>query len=533
MAGTIVGIVALPLAVAFAIASGVPPERGLYTAVIAGFLVSALGGSRVQIGGPTGAFVVVIYGIVQQYGIDGLMIATILAGLMLIAMGLFKLGSIIRFIPYPVVVGFTTGIALIIFSSQIPEFLGLRLVSPPADFIEKWIVILSNVGSLDWHSFAIASGSVLITLYWGRITSKIPGPFVAIILCSLAAAWFGWPVETIGSRFGGIPSALPMPHIPHVQWGEIKLLIQPAVTIALLAGIEALLSAVVADGMIGGKHRSNMELVAQGTANLVTPFFGGIPSTGAIARTATNVKNGGRTPVAGIFHALVVLAIMILCGKWAAHIPLCGLAGVMVVVAYNMSEWRSFRALARGRRSDAAVLLVTFGLTVLIDLTFALQVGIFIAGILFLRSMTSSATVTAITTSMTEEPDLEDLSSFAMSPIPDGVSVYEITGPLYFGAAYKFREALSVIDKPPKAIILRMRSVSVVDSTGVRALDDVFTMFRKKGVTVIISGLQGEVKATLQRSGLLERVGEVNVLPTFDDALLRARQILIQSSRKN
>ena len=533
MAGAIVGIVALPLAIAFGIASGVSPERGLYTAVIAGFLISALGGSRVQIGGPTGAFVVIIYGIVLQYGVDGLMIATMLAGLMLITMGLFRLGSVIKFIPYPVVVGFTTGIALIIFSSQVSELLGLRLIAPPSDFIEKWLVMIRSLASTDWHSVIIAVGVIVITLFWGKITTKIPGPFVAIVLSSLAVTQLGWPIETIGSRFGDIAHSLPTPHMPHIQWSQVKLLIQPAVTIALLAGIEGLLSAVVADGMIGGKHRSNMELVGQGVANLVTPLFGGIPSTGAIARTATNVRNGGRTPVAGIFHAAVVLVIMLLFGKWVARIPLAGLAGVMVVVAYNMSEWRSFRALARGRRSDAAVLLVTFGLTVLIDLTFALQVGILIAGILFLRSVTSASAVTAITESMAEEPDFEDLSSFAMSPIPEGVSVYEITGPLYFGAAFKFREALSVVDKQPKVVILRMRNVSVVDSTGERALDDVFRMFSKKGTHFVLSGLQNQARATLERSGFLGKVGAGNIVPTFDDALLRARELLQSSSRKS
>jgi SulP family sulfate permease len=532
MAGSIVGIVALPLAIAFAIASGVTPERGLYTAIIAGFIISVLGGSRVQIGGPTGAFVVIIYGIVQQYGVDGLLIATMMAGIMLIAMGLFRLGSVIKFIPYPVVVGFTTGIAVIIFSSQMADLLGLKIHALPADFIEKWIVIGSHLGATDLYSLALALGVIFITVFWGKVTTKIPGPFVAIVLSSVAVVWLQLPVETIGTRFGEIPSSLPLPHLPHIQWGMIKQLIQPAITIALLAGIEALLSAVVADGMISGKHRSNMELVAQGTANLFSPLFGGIPATGAIARTATNIKNGGRTPIAGIFHSVILLAIMLLFGKWAVHIPMAGLAGIMVVVAYNMSEWHSFRALAHGRRSDAAVLLVTFGLTVIIDLTFALQVGILIAGILFLRSMTSSANVTAITKSMDEDGDMDDLSSFAMSPIPDGVKVYEISGPMFFGAAYKFKEALAVVDKPPRVIIIRMRNVPVIDATGERALEDVFAMFRKRGTEFVISGLQAQARTTLTVAGLIDKIGEDNIQPTFDDALLRARALLQKPAHK-
>jgi SulP family sulfate permease len=532
MAGSIVGIVALPLAIAFAIASGVTPERGLYTAIIAGFIISVLGGSRVQIGGPTGAFVVIIYGIVQQYGVDGLLIATMMAGIMLIAMGLFRLGSVIKFIPYPVVVGFTTGIAVIIFSSQMADLLGLKIHALPADFIEKWIVIGSHLGATDLYSLALALGVIFITVFWGKVTTKIPGPFVAIVLSSVAVVWLQLPVETIGTRFGEIPSSLPLPHLPHIQWGMIKQLIQPAITIALLAGIEALLSAVVADGMISGKHRSNMELVAQGTANFFSPLFGGIPATGAIARTATNIKNGGRTPIAGIFHSVILLAIMLLFGKWAVHIPMAGLAGIMVVVAYNMSEWHSFRALAHGRRSDAAVLLVTFGLTVIIDLTFALQVGILIAGILFLRSMTSSANVTAITKSMDEDGDMDDLSSFAMSPIPDGVKVYEISGPMFFGAAYKFKEALAVVDKPPRVIIIRMRNVPVIDATGERALEDVFAMFRKRGTEFVISGLQAQARTTLTVAGLIDKIGEDNIQPTFDDALLRARALLQKPAHK-
>jgi len=532
MAGTIVGIVALPLAIAFAIASGVSPERGLFTAVIGGLVISLLGGSRVQIGGPTGAFVVIVYGIVQQYGIDGLAAATLIAGVLLIIMGLARFGSVIKYIPHPVIVGFTAGIAVIIFSSQMNDFFGLRIETMPADFIEKWIVIIRNLGNADLHNVAIAVGVILVTMLWPRVSTKLPGPLVAIVLSGVAVVAFNLPVETIGSHFGSIPNMLPVPSLPHVDWQTIKQVIQPAITIAILAGIEALLSAVVADGMIGGKHRSNMELVAQGAANLLTPVFGGIPATGAIARTATNVKNGGRTPVAGIVHALVLLMLMVFFAKWAVHIPLCGLAGIMLVVAYNMSEWRTFRSQVRGRRSDAAVLLTTFGLTVIIDLTVALEVGLVVAAVLFIRNISGTSSVTSVTNGFNDDTDLDDLDSFITAPIPDGVKVFQISGPMFFGAAYKFKESLAVVDKPPKVIVVRMRYVPFIDATGLHALEDVFGTFKKQGTAFVLSGVQPDTLEAMRKSGLLAKIGKGNIAPTFDDALLRAREIMAKESRR-
>ncbi len=527
MAGTIVAIVALPLAIAFAIASGVSPEKGLYTAIVAGFLISALGGSRVQIGGPTGAFVVIIYGIIQQYGIDGLMAATLIAGVILVVMGLLKFGSVIKFIPHPVVVGFTTGIAVIIFSSQMNELLGLGIRDLPADFIEKWIVIFRHIGDARLTDFALGLGVILVIVLWPRVNRRIPGPFIALLAASAAVPLLNLPVETIGARFGEIPHSLPSPSWPAVNWVTIKDLIQPGLTIALLAGIESLLSAVVADGMISGKHRSNMELVAQGVANIASPIFGGIPATGAIARTATNIKNGGRTPVAGIVHAVVLLAIMLIFGKWAGLIPMAALAGIMIIVAYHMSEWRTFLAQIKGSKSDAAVLLSTFLLTVVLDLTIALQVGLVIASIAFLRSMSYSSNVKAISQNWDDSADgMDDIANFSLSPIPDGVRVFEINGPMFFGAAYKFKESLTIIDKPPKAVIVRMRQVPVIDSSGLRTIEDVFSSFKKHGTAFLMSGVQPRVSDALEGSGLMDKIGKENILPTYDDALLRSREIL-------
>ncbi|HYK55864.1 MAG TPA: SulP family inorganic anion transporter, partial [Flavisolibacter sp.] len=387
IAGIIVGIVALPLAIAFAIASGVSPEKGLYTAIIAGFIISAFGGSRVQIGGPTGAFIVIVYGIVQQYGVNGLIIATFLAGIMLMLMGFARFGSVIKFIPYPLIVGFTTGIAVIIFSSQMKDFFGLDMGAVPADFIGKWQAYFHHFSTISWYAVAIGLGTILIIAFFSKITHVVPGSLVAILVATVAVQLFHLPVETIGSRFGSIPSSLPLPSVPHLDWAVIKASIQPAFTIAILGGIESLLSAVVADGMIGGNHKSNMELVAQGGANMASALFGGIPATGAIARTATNIKNGGRTPVAGIVHAVSLLIIMLLVGKWATLIPMSCLAGVLVIVAYNMSEYETFMAIAKGSRSDATVLLTTFFLTVLFDLTIAIEIGMVLAAFLFMRKM--------------------------------------------------------------------------------------------------------------------------------------------------
>jgi sulfate permease, SulP family len=526
MAGVIVGIVALPLAIAFAIASGVSPEKGLYTAVIAGFIISVMGGSRVQIGGPTGAFIVIVYGIVQQYGLNGLIIATFIAGIMLIIMGFARLGTVIKFIPHPLIIGFTSGIALIIFSSQIKDFFGLKMGAVPADFINKWQSYAQYIDSINWYAFILAAVTVAIVLLWPKVTHKIPGSLIAIIGTTVIVHFFHLPVETIGSRFGSIPSSLPSPVIPHIDFATIKSLIQPAFTIALLGGIESLLSAVVADGMIGSNHKSNMELVAQGTANIFSSIFGGIPATGAIARTATNIKNGGRTPVAGITHALVLLLIMLFVGKWASLIPMATLAGILVTVAYNMSEWESFRSVLKGPRSDVAVLLTTFFLTVLIDLTIAIEIGMVLAVFLFMRKMIQFSDVNILTS---QEKDSSKSNSAPVGDytIPKQVEVFEITGPLFFGAAYKFKDAIRFIEKPPKVLIIRMRHVPIIDATGLRTLEEVYKESKHRGTKLILSEVQStQVMQELQDARLLFAIGKANVTTGFEEALKRCNAIL-------
>ncbi|HQJ46799.1 MAG TPA: SulP family inorganic anion transporter, partial [Ignavibacteriaceae bacterium] len=454
-AGTIVGIVALPLAIAFGIASGVTPEKGLITAIIAGFIISFLGGSRVQIGGPTGAFIVIVYGIVHQYGVNGLIIATLMAGVILVIMGFARFGSIIKFIPYPVIVGFTSGIALLIFSTQIKDFFGLQIDQIPSEFFDKWVGYFFGFSTINFYAFGIASLTLATILLFPKITHKIPGSIVALIVTTAIAYFFNLPVETIGSKFGELPSALPQPVFPQIDFAAIRELIQPATTIAILAAIESLLSAVVADGMIGGKHRSNMELIAQGVANIITPLFGGIPATGAIARTATNIKNGGRTPIAGIVHSLVLLLITLFFGHLARLIPLATLAAILVTVAYNMSEWRSFIAIFKSPKSDLIVLLTTFGLTVVFDLTIAIQVGMILAVILFMRSMALVTNVGIITRELKDDDELFDANAIASKKVPKNVEVFEINGPFFFGAVSKFRDAIRIIETPPKVLIIR------------------------------------------------------------------------------
>lgn len=525
MAGLIVGIVALPLAIAFAIASGVSPEKGLFTAVIAGFIISAFGGSKVQIGGPTGAFIVIVYGIVQQYGVNGLIIATFIAGIILILMGLARLGSVIRFIPFPLITGFTSGIALIIFSSQIKDFLGLNMGIVPADFLDKWKMFALNIQSVNIYAAGMAVGTVLIIQWWPRITHKIPGSLIALLATAAATQWFHLPVDTIGSRFGSIPSSLPTPVIPDLDFNTIKNLIQPAFTIALLGGIESLLSAVVADGMIGSTHKSNIELVAQGTANIFSSLFGGIPATGAIARTATNIKNGGRTPIAGITHAITLLLIMLFFGHWATLIPMATLAGILVVVAYNMSEWKNFAAVLRGPRSDVAVLLTTFLLTVLVDLTVAIEIGMILAAFLFMRKMIKSSEVS--TFSLDREDSLPDTDSIRNYEIPKEAEVFEISGPLFFGAAYKFKDALKFIEKTPKVLIIRLRKVPIIDATGIRTLEDVYKQSKQRGTKLILSEVHSEqVMKELKDARLLFSIGKANVTDTFEKALTRCNQVL-------
>ena len=527
VAGIIVGIVALPLAIAFAIASGVSPEKGLYTAIIAGFIISAFGGSRVQIGGPTGAFIVIVYGIVQQYGVNGLIIATFLAGIMLMLMGFARFGSVIKFIPYPLIVGFTTGIAVIIFSSQMKDFFGLDMGAVPADFIGKWQAYFHHFSTISWYAVAIGLGTILIITFFSKITHVVPGSLVAILVATVAVQLFHLPVETIGSRFGSIPSSLPLPSVPHLDWAVIKASIQPAFTIAILGGIESLLSAVVADGMIGGNHKSNMELVAQGGANMASALFGGIPATGAIARTATNIKNGGRTPVAGIVHAIALLIIMLLVGKWATLIPMSCLAGVLVIVAYNMSEYETFMAIAKGSRSDATVLLTTFLLTVLFDLTIAIEIGMVLAAFLFMRQMIQVSSMSPFFKEGRGNGD--DDKSINRYKIPAGVEVFELSGPLFFGAAYKFKDAIRVIEKKPKVLIVRMRNVPVIDATGIHTIKDVLRMCRNDKMQLIISGIQPQVLEEFRKSRLLFQIGKRYVTDDFDLALQRAREVVAHS----
>ena len=527
-AGVIVGVVALPLAIAFAIASGVTPERGLYTAIIAGFIISALGGSRVQIGGPTGAFVVIVYGIVQKYGIDGLIVATIMAGVMLVVLGAVRLGSVIKFIPHPVVIGFTSGIAVIIFSSEAKDFLGLRMGAVPAEFLAKWGAIGRNIGSFNVYAIGISLATLAFIVLWPRVTHRIPGSFIALIVSTLAVQLLHLPVETIGSRFGALSAGLPHPVFPHLSFALVTLLVGPAFTIAMLGAVESLLSAVVADGMIGSRHRSNMELVAQGVANIVTPLFGGIPATGAIARTATNVKNGGRTPVAGIVHALTLLLITLFFGRWAALIPLATLAAILVVVAYNMSEWRSFVAELKAPKSDVAVLLATFLLTVLVDLTVAIEVGMVASAFLFMRRMAEVTNVSVVTRELQDRDDPygKDPNSVGRRTVPAGVSVFEVNGPFFFGAAETFRDTMGRIAGNPKVLIIRMRNVPAIDSTGLHTLKDVAKRSAKDGTLVLLSDVHTQPLLALGRSGLLEVIGEENVFGNLDDALNRARERL-------
>ena len=528
LAGIIVGIVALPLAIAFGIASGVSPQQGLYTAVIAGFLISVLGGSRVQIGGPTGAFIVIVYGIVQKHGINGLIIATFMAGIILIIMGLARLGLAIKFIPHPLIIGFTTGIALIIFSSQMKDFFGLNMGSVPSDFLSKWIKYGQNVNAINWYAFALSAGTCLLCFLWPKISRVIPGSLIAIILATIVVQFFDLPVETVSTRFGNINSSFPHPSVPHVDLETVQNLVQPAFTIALLGAIESLLSAVVADGMIGGNHRSNMELVAQGTANIFSSIFGGIPATGAIARTATNIRNGGRTPIAGIVHSLTLLCIIIFVGRLAALIPMAALAGILVYVAYNMSEWESFLSIAKGPKSDLAVLLTTFLLTVFVDLTVAIEIGMLMAAFMFIRRMIVHSEVAIMSEELAENenPDTE----YPVQPnpaIPKSVEVFEIKGPLFFGAAYKFKDAMKFIEKTPRVLIIRMSHVPIIDATGIKTIRDVYAETRRRGTKLILSEVKSDqVLKELKNARLLFAIGKANVTATFPDAIKRSLMVL-------
>ena len=513
IAGLIVGVVALPLALAFGIASGVTPVEGLYSAVIGGFVISLLGGSRVQIGGPTGAFVVIVYGIIQMYGRDALAVCTIMAGVILIAMGLFRMGNLIKWIPYPVTTGFTSGIAVVIFSSEIKDLLGLRMGAVPPQFVEKWGAYLRALPTADAATIGLAAGTLAILILFPLVTKKVPAPFVGLVAATAAAWALHLPVETIGSRFGVLPPGLPRPHLPAMDLKTTLGLVRPATVVALLAAIESLLSAVVADGMIGGRHRSSMELVAQGAANVLAPIFGGIPVTGAIARTATNVKSGGRTPVAGMTHAVVLMCVLLFAGPLVGRVPLCALAAILVIVCYNMSEWRNFLFLMKAPRSDVAVLLATFGLTVLVDLTVAVEVGMVMAAFLFMRRMADMTTVGAALDDASNE-EAGAVKEAENKGVPRGVEVYRVSGPLFFGAADKLAEVLAQIQDPPKAFVLRLGAVPVMDASGMHALREVQARCRRSGTLVLLCGLRPQPMAVLKKAEVLD---EFDAWTTEDD----------------
>ncbi|MBP1663253.1 MAG: sulfate transporter [Bacteroidetes bacterium] len=530
MAGIIVGIVALPLAIAFGIASGVTPEKGLYTAIIAGFIVSLLGGSRVQIGGPTGAFIVIVYGVVQQYGITGLAIATMIAGLMLIAMGVMKLGTIIKFIPYPVVVGFTSGIALTIFATQIKDLFGLQIEKVPADFIHKWVVYAQNITSINWWATLIGVLSIVIIAITPKFSKKIPGSLIAIILMTIVVYVlkhsFGVQgIETIGDRFS-INAALPQASKFSIDFDTVRTLLPVAFTIAMLGAIESLLSATVADGVIGSRHNSNTELIAQGVANVITPIFGGIPATGAIARTMTNINNGGRTPVAGIIHAFVLLLILLFLGNLTKHIPMACLAGVLVIVAYNMSEWRTFKSLLRNTKSDVSVLLATFFLTVIFDLTIAIEIGLLLAVVLFIHRISETSTISVLESEVEAADYVEGAVDTDKLLIPKGVEVYEIEGPFFFGLANKFEEIMKQMSDKPKVRIIRMRKVPFIDSTGVHNLENLIKMCKKDKTQVLLSGVNDNVRKVLLQVEFEKKIGNENICSNINEALERATKLI-------
>ena len=531
MAGIIVGIVALPLAIAFGIASGVTPEKGIITAIVAGLVISLFGGSEVQIGGPTGAFIIIIYGIIQKYGFEGLTIATLMAGFFLVLFGLLRLGTIIKYIPYPIVVGFTSGIAVTIFTTQIKDLFGLTLPSNPSDFIEKWGVYLQNFNTIDPWCALIGVASVVVIAVTPRFSKKIPGSLIAIILMTIVALLLKnfagvLSIETIGDRFS-ISNELPAAQVPDMNWETIKSLVSPAITIAILGAIESLLSATVADGVIGDHHDSNTELVAQGLANIASPLFGGIPATGAIARTMTNINNGGKTPVAGIIHAVVLLLIFLFLMPLAKYIPMACLAGVLVVVSYGMCGWRSFLELMKNPKSDVTVLLITFFLTIIFDLTIAIEVGLIIACLLFMKRMSETTDVKAIT----EEIDLNQDAEFSTGNldhliIPQGVEVYEINGPYFFGAGNKFEEIMASFGDRPKVRIIRMRKVPFVDSTGIHNLTNLCEMSKKEGIQIVLSGVREKVNGQLEHAGFYHLIGEENICSHINLALKRANEII-------
>ena len=539
MAGVIVGIVALPLAIAFGIASGVTPEKGIITAIVAGLFISLFGGSKVQIGGPTGAFIIIVYGIIQQYGLQGLTVATLMAGVFLVLLGVLRLGTIIKYIPYPIVVGFTSGIAVTIFTTQVKDLLGMHMDKVPADFVEKWAAYIYNIGNIDPWSAAVGIVSVILIASWPILArlfhlsplKALPGSLVAIIAMTVAALLlkeYGGvtTIETIGDRFS-INSTLPDAVVPQLTLETVKGLVGPAVTIAVLGAIESLLSATVADGVIGDHHNSNTELIGQGIANIVSPLFGGIPATGAIARTMTNINNGGRTPVAGIIHAVVLLLIFLFLMPLAQYIPMACLAGVLVVVSYGMSGWRSFLAMMRNPKSDVTVLLLTFFLTIIFDLTVAIEFGLICACLLFMRRMAETTDVHAVLDEidLNEDADMER-GNLEHLTIPEGVEVYEINGPYFFGAGNRFEDIMARYGSRPKVRIIRMRKVPFIDSTGLHNLENMCLMSQKEGITIVLSGVNPKVEAVLKRNNFNQLLGEENICNHIDLALARAKEIV-------
>ena len=536
IAGLIVGIIALPLAIAFGIASGVTPQQGLITAIVAGFLISFFGGSDFLIGGPTGAFIVIVAGIVAQYGMQGLIIATIMAGVFLVVMGVCKMGVIFKFIPYPIVVGFTSGIALTIFSTQMKDFFGLPLdLQVPAGFIPQWGCYFQNIGSINWVEFAMSMLCLVICFSWGKVTKKVPGSLIALIIGTLISVllskFAGIELATIGSKFPELANGLPMPTpvAPKFDYETIKGLVSPAFTIAILCAIESLLAAMVADGATGKQHHANTELIGQGIANIVTPLFGGIPATGALARTMASINNGGKSPVTGLVHAVVLLLIYLFLMPYAVYIPLSCLAAILVQVAYNMSEWKTFKYLLRGDKSDVAVLLITFFLTVIVDLTVAIEVGVLMAIVLFVRRVMETSHINVFggdKIDATEDDEAAAMENTDRLDIPAGVEVYEIDGPFFFGLASRFEELEKMKKSGTKVRIIRMRKVPFIDSTGVNNLRNLCERTRKRGVTVILSGVTDKVLASLQKFGVDKEIGSENIFPHIVPALNKAKELV-------
>ncbi len=526
ISGILIGIVALPLAIAFGIASGVKPEQGIFSAIIAGIVVSMFSGSRVQVSGPTGAFIVIIYGIVQQYGYDGLAIATILAGIFLVILGLFRFGILLRFIPYSLTIGFTSGIAVIIFSSQVNDFLGLNIRSVPADFVDKWVVFYQNLNSFNYYTLIIGLASLIIIFGWQRFNLKISGSLIALILATLIVQIFQLPVDTIGSKFGNVPNSLPSPSFPNLSWAVITKMFSPAFTIAILAAIESLLSAAVADGMTGTRHRSNMELVAQGLGNIVSPIFSGIPVTGAIARTAANIKNGGKTPIAGIVHSIVLVFIILFFGSYAEMIPLSALSAILIYTAYKMSEWHSFIKTLKAPLTDRVILINTFLLTIFIDLTVAIEVGLVLAALTFIKKMSDVTEARLLTESMRAAEEGNDSETIAANEIPKGVEIFEVYGTLFFGAVDQFRETIRQFEKAPKLIILQTQHLLVIDGSGLKALEDLFEQLQKDKTILFVSGIHKQPMFELIRSGLFDKIKEKNFFGNLEEALQAARIVI-------